>query len=247
MGAKTPRMMYRLGKLLLWLIALWFAVTLSVVFVLRWLDPPTSSFMVRARLNAWHADDTAFRFQHEWVDENRISSNLKLAVIASEDQLFAAHWGFDVKSINQAWEERQRGKRVRGASTLSQQVAKNLFLWPGQSWIRKGIESYFTVLIEAMWPKQRILEVYLNIAEFGKGIYGAEAAAKRFFRTSAARLSAPDAALLAAVLPNPIRLKAAAPSRYVRSRQQWILRQMRALGGSGYLKQFEEESRAATS
>ncbi|MET0984792.1 MAG: monofunctional biosynthetic peptidoglycan transglycosylase [Steroidobacteraceae bacterium] len=239
-------MIRRLGRFLLWLTAIWFALTLSIVFLLRWLDPPTSSFMVRARLGAWHADDTAFRFQHQWVDESRISSNLKLAVIASEDQLFAAHWGFDVKSINKALEERQRGKRVRGASTLSQQVAKNLFLWPGQSWVRKGIESYFTVLIEAMWPKQRILEVYLNVVEFGKGIYGAEAAAQRFFRKSAARLSAPDAALLAAVLPNPIRLKAAAPSRYVRSRQQWILRQMRSLGGPSYLQRLEQESQSTT-
>ncbi|MET0657838.1 MAG: monofunctional biosynthetic peptidoglycan transglycosylase [Steroidobacteraceae bacterium] len=238
-------MIRRLGTFLLWLTAIWFALTLAIVFLLRWLDPPTTSFMVRARLSAWHADDTAFRFQHEWVDENRISPNLKLAVIASEDQLFAEHWGFDVKSINKALEERQRGKRARGASTLSQQVAKNLFLWPGQSWIRKGIESYFTVLIETMWPKRRILEVYLNIAEFGKGIYGAEAAARRFFGKSAARVSAPDAALLAAVLPNPIRLKVAAPSRYVRSRQQWILRQMRSLGGSSYLKQFEQEPRSA--
>src|SRR5262245_39705369 len=130
--------MRRLSRLLLWLVALWFGLTISVVLLLRWLDPPTSSFMLRARITAWHTDDNAFRFQHEWVDANRISSNLKLAVIASEDQLFPQHWGFDVQSINKALAERERGKRVRGASTLSQQVAKNLFLWPGQSWIRKG-------------------------------------------------------------------------------------------------------------
>ncbi|MET0656644.1 MAG: transglycosylase domain-containing protein, partial [Steroidobacteraceae bacterium] len=151
--------MRRLFRFFLWLVALWFGLTLSIVLLLRWIDPPTSSFMLRARISAWHADDATFRFQYEWVDANRISPHLKLAVIASEDQLFPQHWGFDVKSINKALEERQSGKRVRGASTLSQQVVKNLFLWPGQSWIRKGIESYFTVLIEVLWPKQRILEV----------------------------------------------------------------------------------------
>lgn len=231
--------MRRLLRLLFWIIALWFGLTFSTVLLLRWIDPPTSSFMLRARLSAWHTDDSTFRFQHEWVDGKRISPQLKLAVIASEDQLFPEHWGFDVRSINKALAERQSGKRVRGASTLSQQVAKNLFLWPGQSWIRKGIESYFTVLIEGLWPKHRILEVYLNVAEFGKGVYGAESAAQRFFRKPAARLSAPDAALLAAVLPNPIRFKVAAPSRYVRSRQDWILHQMRLLGGTTYLNQIE--------
>lgn len=230
-------------KILSWLIALAVAASILVILTLRWIDPPTSSFMLRARMQAWAADDAAFRFQHRWVDEERISSNLKLAVIAAEDQLFAEHWGFDVQSINKAWEERQRGRRVRGASTLSQQVAKNLFLWPGQSWVRKGIESYLTVLIEALWPKRRILEVYLNIAEFGKGVYGAEAAAQRYFRKSAAQLSSADAALMAAVLPNPIRLKIVAPSRYVRARQSWIQRQMRMLGGASYLRQLDAETR----
>jgi monofunctional biosynthetic peptidoglycan transglycosylase len=225
--------MRRLFRFLLWLLALWFGLTFSVVLLLRWIDPPTSSFMLRARFAAWHAHDTTFRFEHQWVAATRISPNLKLAVIASEDQRFPTHWGFDVESINKALAERQSGKRVRGASTLSQQVAKNLFLWPGKSWIRKGIESYFTVLIELLWSKQRILEVYLNIAEFGKGTYGAEAASQRFFRKPAARLSAQEAALLAAVLPNPIRLQVVAPSRYVRSRQDWIL-------GVAYLKRLED-------
>jgi monofunctional glycosyltransferase len=232
--------MRRLFKLLLWFALLWFGLTVTVVLALRWIDPPTSSFMVRARLSAWRADDSSFQFQQQWADAAKISSSLKLAVIASEDQLFPVHWGFDVKSINQALAERQRGKRVRGASTLSQQVAKNLFLWPGQSWVRKGIESYFTVLIEALWSKPRILEVYLNTAEFGKGVYGAEAGARRFFRKSAARLTSSESALLAAVLPNPVRYKAHAPSAYVRTRQQWILRQMRSLGGTSYLRQLDQ-------
>src|SRR5690606_31924442 len=125
-------------------------------------------------------------------------------------------------------DDRERGRRVRGASTISQQVAKNLFLWPGQSWFRKGLEAYFTLLIETLWPKQRILEVYLNVAEFGKGIFGCDAASEVFFRKSAAQLNAYDAALLAAVLPNPKRLRANSPSNYVRSRQQWIVSQMRS-------------------
>jgi monofunctional biosynthetic peptidoglycan transglycosylase len=163
---------------------------------------------------------------------------MKVAVIASEDQTFPSHHGFDLKSINNALEERESGKRVRGASTISQQVAKNLFLWPGKSWIRKGLEAWFTVLIETLWPKHRILEVHLNVAELGRGIYGVGAAAKIYFHKPASRLNANEAALLAAVLPNPIRLKAAAPSPYVRSRQAWILGQMRGLGGNEVLEKL---------
>ena len=144
-------------------------------------------------------------------------------MIAAEDQNFPAHYGFDLKSINDALADRERGRRVRGASTISQQVAKNLFLWPEQSWLRKGLEAYFTVLIETLWPKQRILEVYLNIAEFGRGVFGVGAAAEVYFHKRAARLNVYDAALLAAVLPSPKRMRVNAPSSYVRSRQQWIL------------------------
>lgn len=161
---------------------------------------------------------------------------MRIAVVASEDQKFPAHWGFDFAQIGDALDDREHGRRIRGASTISQQVAKNLFLWPGQSWVRKGIEAYLTVLIEALWPKRRILEVYLNIAEFGHGIYGVEAASRTYFRKSAAQLNTYDAALLAAVLPNPARLKAAAPSFYVRSRQSAIVSQMQRLGGPSYLK-----------
>jgi len=150
---------------------------------------------------------------------------------ASEDQKFPEHWGFDVPAIEKAYALNQHSHRVHGASTISQQVAKNLFLWSGRSYIRKGLEAYFTVLIEALWPKRRILEVYLNIAEFGYGTYGAEAAAQRFFHKPASRLSRDDSAVLAAVLPNPERYSAAAPSRYVQLRREWILSQMQALGG----------------
>jgi monofunctional biosynthetic peptidoglycan transglycosylase len=173
------------------------------------------------------------------VDWPQISPHIRVAVIASEDQTFFSHHGFDFKSINDALEDRERGRRIRGASTLSQQVAKNLFLWPGQSWIRKGLEAYFTVVIETLWPKQRILEMYVNLAEFGSGVFGVGAASEIYFKKPAARLTASDAALLAAVLPSPKRMKVRAPSRYVRSRQEWILGQMRGLGGVSLLQQVE--------
>ncbi len=165
-------------------------------------------------------------------------------MIASEDQLFPFHGGFDLNSIREAVRASERGKRLRGASTISQQVAKNLFLWSGHSFIRKGLEAWFTVLIEALWPKERILEVYLNVIELGKGLYGVEAASNRYFHKDAAGLSSSEAALLAAVLPNPIRLRADNPSRYVLSRRDWILGQMRDLGGSSYLQAVERESKS---
>jgi monofunctional biosynthetic peptidoglycan transglycosylase len=156
-------------------------------------------------------------------------------VVASEDQLFPTHSGFDFKQIHKALDDAERGRRARGASTISQQVAKNLFLWNGHSWVRKGFEAWFTVLIEWLWPKQRILEMYLNIAQFGRGIYGAEAAAQNFFHKPAARLTQAEAARLAAVLPNPLQLRAERPSRYLQRRQLEIEQQMRALGGPSYL------------
>ena len=234
----------RLIRILGWCVVGWFVATTAVVLALRWLDPPTSSFMLRDQA-AFRAD-ARYRLRHEWVDWPQISAHMKVAVIASEDQTFPAHHGFDLKSINDALEDRERGRRVRGASTISQQVAKNLFLWPGQSWVRKWLEAYFTVLIETLWPKRRILEVYLNVAEFGKGVFGVGAAANIFYRKAPARLNAPDAALLAAVLPSPKRMRVNAPSRYVRSRQQWVLGQMRGLGGTSLLYEMEEPQKKNT-
>jgi len=225
----------RLLRSLLWLLLTLFVGSAALVLALRWLDPPTSAFMLRERLIAANSKP-AYSIRHRWVDWQQISPHLKLAVIASEDQTFPAHNGFDFKQINKALDDRERGRRVRGASTISQQVAKNLFLWPAQSWVRKGLEAYFTLLIETLWPKQRILEVYLNVAEFGKGVFGVGAASDAYFHKSPARLTAYDSALLAAVLPNPKRLHANAPSRYVRSRQQWIVSQMRGLGGTSMLQ-----------
>ncbi|HEY0686191.1 MAG TPA: monofunctional biosynthetic peptidoglycan transglycosylase [Steroidobacter sp.] len=225
-------------RFVVWLLALVLMLSVGSVVLLRWVDPPTTAFIVRERLSAGEPGKPR-SVQYRWVDWEQISPHIKVAVIAAEDQKFPSHNGFDLESINDALEDRERGRRVRGASTLSQQVAKNLFLWPGQSWVRKGLEAYFTVLIETLWPKRRILEVYVNIAEFGSGVFGVGAASQVYFNKSAARLNAPDAALLAAVLPSPKRMKVRSPSRYVRSRQDWILGQMRGLGGVGLLRQIE--------
>ena len=213
--------------------------SLLAVLSLRWINPFYTAFMAEAQVEAWTSHDSSYGFHHSWVDLDRISPNLPLAVVASEDQKFPEHWGFDVEAIEKAYQLNQHSHKVRGASTISQQVAKNLFLWSGRSFFRKGLEAYFTILIESLWPKRRILEVYLNIAEFGPGTYGAEAAAQRFFHKSAARLTRADAAVLAAVLPNPQRFSAAAPSHYVQQRREWILGQMQALGGPEMLDELD--------
>jgi monofunctional biosynthetic peptidoglycan transglycosylase len=235
-ASSTPRRLFRITA---WLLACVLILSIASVLLLRWVDPPTSAFMVRERLTTTQNGQQR-SVQHRWVDWQQMSPHIKVAVIAAEDQKFPVHNGFDLESINDALEDRERGRRVRGASTISQQVAKNLFLWPGQSWVRKGLEVYFTVLIETLWPKRRILEVYLNVAEFGNGVFGVGAASEIYFRKRAARLTAPDAALLAAVLPSPKRMRVKSPSRYVLSRQQAILGQMRAIGGVGLAKKLEE-------
>lgn len=214
--------------------------SLLLVVPLRWMDPPTSAFMLRDRVLALVERTPDYRFRHEWAAWDRISSNAGIAVVAAEDQKFATHLGFDLQAIDKAVRDSKRGRRLRGASTISQQVAKNLYLWPGQSFLRKALEAWFTLLIEATWPKQRILEIYLNVAEFGRGTFGVEAASSRFFGRPAARLTREQAALLAAVLPNPVRYRVDRPSNYVLRRQRWILRQMSQLGGQAYLDTFEE-------
>jgi monofunctional biosynthetic peptidoglycan transglycosylase len=229
----------KLARIVLGLIAACILLSALCVVLLRWFDPPFTAFMAQAQMEAWARRDSGYVFRHRWVDLTRISPNLPLAVVASEDQKFPEHWGFDVEAIEKAYQLNQHSHRVRGASTISQQVAKNLFLWSGRSYFRKGLEAYFTVLIEACWPKRRILEMYLNIAEFGTGTYGAEAAAQRYFHLSAARLTRGDAAILAAVLPNPQLLSAATPSAYVLKRRDWILGQMQALGGSEMLDDID--------
>ncbi|MES1196884.1 MAG: monofunctional biosynthetic peptidoglycan transglycosylase [Steroidobacter sp.] len=213
----------------------WVVITIVMVFMLRWIDPPTSSFIIRDRLSAWFDSDKSYHFEHQWVDFTHISKPMKLAVITSEDQKFPDHHGFDFESMQRAWDHNQHGRKVKGASTISQQVAKNLYLWPGRSMLRKAVEAWFTLLLEAFCSKQRILEIYLNSAEFGKGIFGVEAAAQRFFHKPAARLNSSEAALLAAVLPAPKRLQAARPSAYLRARQAWIESQMPMVDTNGML------------
>ena len=225
-------------RLLHWLGILtiaWLVITVVAVFSLRWWDPPTTSFILRDRMDAWFADDKSYHYEHQWVDFNRISSSMKLAVITSEDQKFPDHYGFDFESMQKAWEHNQHGRKVKGASTISQQVAKNLYLWPGRSLLRKAIEAWFTVLLETFCSKQRILEIYLNSAEFGKGIFGVEAASQHFFHKPAIKLSASEAALLAAVLPAPKRLLVNKPSGYLRARQAWIETQMPYVDTNGIL------------
>jgi monofunctional biosynthetic peptidoglycan transglycosylase len=221
-----------------------FLVTALPVVAMRWMDPWYSAFMLDAALDASRRGQANYQTDYRWVDLEQISPHAAVAVIAAEDQFFPFHMGFDFKSIRDAVRsnERQakrRHPRVRGASTISQQVAKNLFLWPGRSYFRKGLEAYFTLLIELTWPKERILEVYLNVAQFGDGIYGVEAAARRFYAMPAVRLGRYESATLAAVLPNPITFKVQAPSNYVVGRRDWILAQMRGLGGASYLNELE--------
>jgi monofunctional biosynthetic peptidoglycan transglycosylase len=216
--------------------------SLLAVLALRFVPPLTTAFILQARVAAMFAKGAAPDFRREWRPIEAISPQLQLAVVASEDQRFADHQGFDFGQIRKAMEEADRGSRQRGASTISQQVAKNLFLWGGHSWLRKGLEAWFTLLIEVAWPKQRILEMYLNIAEFGPGIYGAEAAARTFFGRPAARLGRAEAARLAAVLPSPRRMNAGRPSAYVLRRQKQIENQMSALGGTGWLNRLADRS-----
>jgi len=192
--------------------------------------------MLQRKISTWLDNRKDFKIRYQWVDIDKISPHALIAVMASEDQKFPNHWGFDSESIIEALYEKTKGIRVRGASTISQQVAKNLFLWPGKSFIRKGIEAYFTVLIELLWPKSRIIEVYLNIAEFGDGVFGISAASKKFFRKPPIRLGRRECALLAAVLPNPLRLRVDRPSKYVQSRSIMILKEMDLLDKWGYLK-----------
>jgi len=229
----------RLRTVVLWAIVAFVGGSALSVLLMRWVPPFTSAFMLGSYVAAWKQGDFDYRVDYRWTPYARISRHAKLAVIAAEDQKFAVHPGFDFESIDRALRDRERGKRVRGASTISQQVAKNLFLWKGQTWVRKGLEAWFTLLIEGLWPKQRILEVYLNVAEFGPGVYGVGAAAPRFFRKDAARLSRGEAALLAAVLPNPRRFRVQRPSAYVQRRQAWIVGQMNGLGGAAYIREVE--------
>jgi monofunctional biosynthetic peptidoglycan transglycosylase len=217
--------MKRILKFLLKLIAGFFIITIFFVILYKWVPVPFTPLMAIR-----YFENPEEPIQHDWVPISKISPHLQLAVISSEDQNFLNHSGFDIKAIEKAIDENKRGKRVRGASSISQQTAKNVFLWPQRSWIRKGLEVYFTFMIELFWSKERILEVYLNSIEMGKGIYGAEAASLAWFNKPAVKLSAYEAAAIAAILPNPRQYRANPASNFINQRKNWIVRQMQNYG-----------------
>lgn len=214
---RSPRR--KVTRALGWALVVWVAVTALPVACVRFINPPFSAFMLEHRLDGKVAHQT-------WVPLNRVSPAMQRALLAAEDQKFFSHWGFDVQAIDDAIEDRLEGRSTRGASTLTQQVAKNLFLWPGRNFVRKGLEAWFTVLLELLLPKERLLELHLNLAEYGDGIYGVEYAARANFGCSAAALTPEQAALLAVVLPAPKTRKVTAPSPKVRERANWVLEQM---------------------
>ena len=214
-------------KLILW----FFAISILLVVVFKWVPVPFTPLMA---IRYFENPDESIH--HDWVPMEDISKHLQMAVIGSEDQNFLVHSGFDMKAIEKAIENNKKGKRVRGASTISQQTAKNVFLWPQRTWLRKGLEVYFTFLIEVIWGKERILEVYLNSIEMGKGIYGAEAASQAWFRKPASKLSAYESAAIAAILPNPRVYRANPASSYIQGRKSWIVRQMQNMGSFSFDK-----------
>lgn len=235
-GKRFSSLLGKLRQLFLRALLAFGVISVLLVLMFRWVPPPASSLMVQHTLQDLWSGEGLKEIHYRWVPFEDMSPHLALAVVAAEDQKFPDHWGFDLGSIAQALEEYLQGGRMRGASTISQQVVKNLFLWPGRSFVRKGLEAWFTMLVEALWPKRRILELYLNIVELGDHVFGVEAASRRFFNKPASRLSREEAALLAAVLPNPLRYRVEAPSAHVRQRQRWILGQMNQLGGQRYLE-----------
>ncbi len=234
---RPKRWFRRLIRISAWTVGAFLGGCLLLVLVFRFVPVPFSALMAQRRAASWFQDGN-YRARHRWVPLGEIAPSMGLAVIAAEDQNFAEHFGFDWEAIEKALAHNERSRRKRGASTLTQQAAKNLFLWETRSWVRKGFEVWFTLLLEVSWPKRRILEVYLNIVEFGDGIFGVEAASRAYFGKGAKQLSSSEAALLAAVLPNPHRFKVRSPSPYILGRQAWILNQMRLMGGEQVVKQL---------
>ncbi|MCH7415762.1 monofunctional biosynthetic peptidoglycan transglycosylase [Belliella sp. R4-6] len=221
-----------LAKIVMW----FFIITIGMTIVYKFVPVPVTPLML---IRVWEQsfdEKKEVRLYKDWVSIKEISKNLPQAVVAAEDQKFPSHNGFDVEAMKKAWEGNKQGKRIKGASTISQQTAKNVFLWPGRTMVRKGLEAYFTVLIEFVWGKERIMEVYLNVIEMGDGIYGAEAASQTFFKKSASSLSRNESALIAATLPNPRRWSPAKPTAYIYGRQVWILRNMNNLEPVGFGK-----------
>jgi monofunctional biosynthetic peptidoglycan transglycosylase len=226
------KLVKNISRLILKIILLLFIFTTSWALLYRFVNPPITPLMVIRYLES---DGKSRRILKTWKDYDAISESMALAVVASEDQKFFEHHGFDFNAIQAAAINNISDDRLKGASTITQQVAKNVFLWPERSWLRKGAEAYFTVLIETFWSKTRILEVYLNVVEMGKGIYGAEVASRTYFGKPASKLTKDEAALLAAILPSPRRMSPINPSSYVNKRQQWIREQMDSIGNPNEL------------
>lgn len=211
----------------------WFVVlSVAWVFIYKWLPVPITPLMVIRYVE----EDVHNSWSHDWVPIEEISKNLQLAVVCSEDQNFIKHNGFDMKAIEKAYESNKKGKKVKGGSTISQQTAKNVFLWPHRNWFRKGLEAYFTFLIELIWDKERIMEVYLNSIEMGNGVYGAEAASQYWFKKPASQLTKYEASSIAAILPNPRSYRANPVTTYIQNRKNWIMKQMGYIGHIDYIK-----------
>lgn len=207
-----------------------FIISIISVIIFRFIPIPITPTMIYLLGEQAFDSERKLVLKKDWESLSNISTNMKLAVIASEDQLFYEHYGFDFAAIKKAIRNNEKGRRLKGGSTISQQTAKNAFLLPHRNYLRKGLEAYFTMLIELLWSKDRIIEVYLNVIEFGNGIYGVEAASQYYFKKSASKLTKDEASLLAAVLPNPIRYKVDNPSSYILRRKNWIKRQISKLG-----------------
>jgi monofunctional biosynthetic peptidoglycan transglycosylase len=215
-------------------LALWFfGISIFLVVVFKWLPIPFTPLMITRAIEN-KIDGKEMVCSHDWVPLSEISVNMQKAVIASEDGTFLSHNGFDFKAMQKAFKNNNRGRKLKGGSTISQQTAKNIFLWQGRSYIRKGLEAYFTLLIEVIWGKERIMEVYLNSIEMGEGVYGAEAAAQHWYGTSAAKLTKNQAAGIAAILPNPRKYKATNSSSYIENRKGKIVRIMRHIAKPEY-------------
>lgn len=228
---KLVRMIWRI----FWKTTMWFfIVSIGLTIIYRFVPVPITPLMVIRLVQQTFDSEKEVRLNKDWVPMSEISKNAPQAVFAAEDQKFLDHKGFDFEAMEKAWENNKKGKRIKGASTITQQTVKNVFLWPSRSYVRKGLEAYFTVLVELLWSKERIMEVYLNVIEMGDGIYGIEAAAQAYYDKPAAKLNRNQAAMIAAVLPNPIRWNPTRPTSYIKGRQSWIMRQMNNLEPLGF-------------
>jgi monofunctional glycosyltransferase len=230
----------RILKILLRIVIAFLALSVVFTVLFRFVPVPFTPLMIIRSVEQKTSGEELV-WKHEWVDLDRISGKLQLAVVCSEDQNFLRHSGFDWGAIEKALDHNDRGRKLRGGSTISQQTAKNVFLWPGRSYVRKAFEAWFTLLIELFWSKERIMEVYLNSIEMGKGVYGAEAAARYWFHKSAANLTADEAAAITAILPNPRKYKANPPGPYIAKRKQWVKQQMRFWGNHLDFNQYKED------